>query len=139
MRKLVLAFVILFATALPVISHAATPDFSGVYDCKGLDASEGAYSGKVTLKRVAAHSTAGYNAYQFTLEVPGYGIYRGHATGKGVDVAIYFAHEDPATRDYGTGLARFSKGKGGKWQFHKYYYEPEYKGGNHGSEDCVQQ
>jgi hypothetical protein len=29
------------------------------------------------------------------------------------------------------------KGKGGKWTFHKYYYEPEFKGGNFGVEDCT--
>lgn len=129
---------VLLATFLS-FSASAAPDFSGRYACSGQDASEGPYTGTVTLRHVAAHSKQGYSAYQFTLEVPGYGTYRGHAAGKGRDLAVYFAHEDPATRDYGTGLARFSQVKPGKWQFRKFYYEPEFKGGNHGIENCVQQ
>jgi hypothetical protein len=54
-------------------------------------------------------------------------------------MAIHFANTDPSTLDYGTGIARFTKGKGGKWSFSKFYYEPAYKGGNHGLETCTQQ
>jgi hypothetical protein len=53
-------------------------------------------------------------------------------------MAIHFANTDPKEADYGTGLATFSKNKAGKWTFHKWYYEPAYKGGNFGTEDCVQ-
>ena len=28
--------------------------------------------------------------------------------------------------------------EGGKTRFHKFYFEPEFKGGNHGVEDCRQ-
>ena len=30
-----------------------------------------------------------------------------------------------------------AKNKQGKLAFHKFYYEPEFKGGNNGVEDCV--
>jgi hypothetical protein len=114
------------------------PDYSGTYACKGHDASEGEYSGTVTLKLNRRHSADGYAAYDFKLEVPGFGAYPGHAAAKGEHMAIYFANTDPKTRDFGTGIAAFSKNKDGKWRFNKFYYEPEFKDGNHGTEECVQ-
>ncbi len=112
-------------------------DYSGVYDCTGDDAHEGKYTGTVTLKLNAAQSTGEYAAYDFKLEVPGFGAYPGHAAGRGSQLAIHFANTDPKTKDYGTGIATVKKGKDGKLTFRKYYYEPEYKGGNYGIEDCV--
>jgi len=112
-------------------------DFSGVYDCTGNDHKEGPYTCVVTLALVAGQSTGRYGAYSFKLEVPGYGAYPGQAAANGLDMAIHFANVDPSTKDYGTWLARFKKNKAGKWTFHKYYFEPQFKGGNHGTEDCV--
>lgn len=114
------------------------PDFSGIYNCKGEDSHEGPYTSTVTLELVRSQSVGKFGAYSFKMEVPGYGIYLGHAAADGQAVAIHFALTDPAPKDYGTGLARFSKAKSGKWQFTKYYYEPEFKGGNYGTESCVQ-
>ena len=114
------------------------PDFSGVYDCTGKDDHEGDYTGTVTLERVPGQSVGQYGAYRFKLEVPGYGVYPGQAAANGRQVAIHFALTDQATKDYGTGIATFSRNKKGKWSFRKYYYEPEFKGGNFGIEDCVQ-
>lgn len=114
------------------------PDFSGTYDCKGHDKSEGAYTGTVTLTLVPAQSTGPYGAYDFKLEVPGFGSYPGEAAAHGLDMAIHFANTNAETRDFGTGIARFKHGLDGKWTFHKFYYEPQFKGGNHGKEECVQ-
>ena len=114
------------------------PDFSGVYECKGNDSHEGPYTGIVKLQLVREQSFAKYGAYSFTLEVPGYGAYPGHAAANGQTVALHFALTDQTTKDYGTGIAQFSKSKSGKWQFSKYYYEPEFKGGNYGTELCIQ-
>ncbi|OIR04198.1 hypothetical protein GALL_136800 [mine drainage metagenome] len=36
-----------------------------------------------------------------------------------------------------TGIATVSGNRQGKTAFHKFYYEPEFKGGNNGVEDCV--
>ncbi|HJV24586.1 MAG TPA: hypothetical protein VJ673_02820 [Aromatoleum sp.] len=113
-------------------------DYSGVYDCTGKDSHEGPYTGIVTLELVRAQSNGEYGAYRFKLEVPGSGAYPGHAAAKGKEMGIHFANTDPATKDYGTGFASFAKNKKGKWAFTKYYYEPEFKGGNFGSEYCVQ-
>jgi hypothetical protein len=123
-----------FANAKPAFSGT---DFSGVYDCAGDDDHEGKYTGTVTLELVPAQSFGEYGAYQFKLEVPGYGTYPGQAAARGRQMAIHFALTDQSTKDYGTGIASFAKGKGGKWSFHKFYYEPEFKGGNFGVEDCV--
>lgn len=135
--------VVLLASALIACSAYAQapytgPDFSGVYSCTGNDSHEGLYTGKVTLELVRVQSTGEYGAYNFKLEVPNYGAYPGEAAAHGMQMAIHFANTDPKTQDFGTGIARFSK-KGGKWTFHKYYYEPEFKGGNFGTEDCVHQ
>lgn len=112
-------------------------DYSGVYDCRGMDSHEGPYSGIVTLELVHGQSNAEYGAYRFKLEVPGYGVYDGHAAAKGREMGIFFAHTNPTPKDYGTGIASFTR-KNGKWSFTKYYYEPEFKGGNFGSETCFQ-
>lgn len=123
----------------PVLAAEFTgPDYSGVYDCTGNDAHEGAYTGTVTIENIPTQSTGEYGAYRFQLEVPDYGVYEGQAAARGEHMGIFFALTDPTTRDYGTGTATFSKNAEGKWTFHKFYYEPEYKGGNHGTEDCVQ-
>lgn len=114
------------------------PDLSGTYDCKGQDSHEGPYTGVVTLALVASQSTGSHGAYKFKLEVPGYGSYPGHAASRGKTMAIHFANTDPATKDFGTGIASFSKKKSGKWSFAKYYYEPEFKEGNFGTELCTQ-
>ncbi len=114
-------------------------DYSGIYTCTGDDNHEGKYTGTVTIKLVAAQSTGEYGAYDFKLEVPGYGIYLGQAAAQKDAMGIYFALTDPKPKDYGTGIARFSKNAAGKWQFNKYYYEAEFKGGNFGTENCVQQ
>jgi len=115
------------------------PDFSGVYACKGLDAHEGEYKGKVTLKLKKEHSQAQYASYDFLLEVPGFGKYPGHMAANGLNAAMHFASEDQSTHDFGTGISQFSKNAKGQWQFHKFYFEPQFKGGNSGFEDCVKQ
>ena len=112
-------------------------DYSGVYDCTGNDAHEGKYTGKVTLKLKPEHSHGPYASYDFKLEVPGYGTYLGHAAANDDKLAMHFALTNPSTKDFGTGIAAMKKNKQGKLSFHKFYYEPEYKGGNTGTEDCV--
>jgi len=125
---------------MSVSSHAETmntPDFSGVYNCVGDDAHEGKYTGTVTMHLKPEHSKANYASYDFKLEVPEYGTYLGHAAANGHHVAMYFALQDQTTKDYGTGIAEMTKNTKGQWGFHKFYFEPEFKGGNTGFEDCV--
>ncbi|MDX1915174.1 MAG: hypothetical protein SFU55_06280 [Methylophilus sp.] len=112
-------------------------DMTGVYDCTGDDAHEGKYTGTVTMKLKPEHTKGVYASYDFKLEVLGYGTYLGHAAANGNMVAMHFALTDPKTKDFGTGIAQFQYNKQGKLGFHKFYYEPEFKGGNTGLEDCV--
>lgn len=114
-------------------------DYSGVYACTGDDSHEGKYTGKVTITAVPSQSVGVYGAYEFKLEVPGYGTYLGQAAAEKDVMGIYFALTDPTPKDFGTGIARFNKNEDGKWSFKKYYYEPDFKGGNYGTEECVQQ
>lgn len=140
MRKTALLFLATLV-AIPAVAAKAPfsgPDFGGTYECKGDDNKEGAYTGKVSLQLVPEQSDGKYGAYRFKLEVPGYGIYSGQAAASGTTMGIHFALADQSTKDYGTGIAQFSKSKTGKWQFTKFYYEPEFKGGNFGTEKCVQ-
>lgn len=123
------------AVAKPAFSGS---DFSGVYDCKGDDSHEGKYSGTVTLQLVPSQSLNQYGAYKFKLEVPEYGVYLGQAAASGAQMAMHFALTDQSTKDYGTGIASFKKNKAGKWSFSKFYYEPDFKGGNYGTEECAQ-
>jgi hypothetical protein len=133
----------IFLCLLPVASIAnAKPaftrqDFSGVYDCTGDDSHEGKYTGTVTMELVPSQSLNQYGAYKFKLEVPNYGTYSGQAAAHGSNVAMHFALTNQSTKDYGTGIASFKKNKAGKWSFSKFYYEPEFKGGNYGTEECV--
>ncbi|WP_052177691.1 hypothetical protein [Methylotenera sp. G11] len=113
-------------------------DLSGIYDCTGDDSHEGKYSGTVTMELVPSQSTGQYGAYKFKLEVPGYGAYLGQAAANSTHAAMHFTLADQNTKDYGTGIASFKKNKTGKWSFSKYYYEPEFKGGNYGTEQCTQ-
>ena len=91
---------------------------------------EGEYNGKVTLKLKKEYSQAQYGSYDFLLEVPGFGKYPGHMAANGLSAAMYFALEDQSTHDFGTGISQFSKNTKGQWQFHKFYFEPQFKGGN---------
>jgi hypothetical protein len=100
---------------------------------------EGEYKGKVTLKLKKEHSQAQYGSYDFLLEVPGFGKYPGHMAANGLNAAMFFALENQSTHDFGTGISQFNKNVKGQWQFHKFYFEPQFKGGNSGFEDCVKQ
>ncbi len=131
--RLALALAGLLASA-PVL--AATGDHSGTYDCKGVDAAEGPYTATVTLAAVPAHSQGPWRAYAFTMEVPNFGTYRGEAVARGAQLAIHFGLEDPASTDRGTGLATVTR-RAGRTVFTKFYFQPSYKGGNHGTEECV--
>jgi hypothetical protein len=131
-----------FATCASAAKRLPEPfpqfvDLSGVYDCTGDDAHEGKYTGTVTMQLIPVHTKGAYASYDFKLEVPGYGTYLGHAAANGNMVAMHFALTDPKTKDFGTGIAQFQYNKQGKLGFHKFYYEPEFKGGNTGLEDCV--
>jgi len=117
--------------------QAVAPDFSGVYNCVGDDTHEGKYTGVVTMALKPSHSKGNYASYDFKLEVPGYGTYLGHAAANGYHVAMHFALQDQSTKDYGTGIAEMKKNASGQWAFHKFYFEPEFKGGNTGVEDCT--
>lgn len=114
------------------------PDLSGVYACQGDDAHEGKYTAIATLQLIPEQSLGNNGAYAFKLEVPGFGSYPGHAAAQGTRAAIYFANTDPGTKDFGTGIATFKRNGHGKWTFKKFYYEPEFKGGNYGFESCTQ-
>jgi len=138
MKRMAFALpLILLAVAAQAQPVFTGPDYSGVYDCTGNDSHEGPYTGTVTITLDPAQSTGGYGSYKFRLDVPGFGAYLGEAVSEGDKIAMYFALQDPATHDFGTGLASVIRGQDGSISFHKFYYEPEFKGGNYGTEDCV--
>lgn len=138
MNKFLLGLLLLGISTTATAKPAFTGhDFSGIYDCAGDDSHEGKYTGTVTMQLVPSQSLNQYGAYQFKLEVPNYGTYLGQAAANGTHAAMHFALTDQTSKDYGTGIANFNKNKAGKWSFIKYYYEPEFKGGNYGTEVCT--
>ena len=142
MKFAVLIFTLLASLnvyARKVAPAVAYQDYSGVYTCTGDDAHEGKYTGTVTMTLKPEHSHDRYASYDFKLEVPEYGTYLGHAAANGNNVAMHFGLTDQTTKDYGTGIAKMTRNAKGQWTFHKFYFEPEFKGGNTGIEDCVKQ
>lgn len=138
MKRMAFALSLLvFVVAAQAQPGFSGPDYSGVYDCTGNDAHEGPYTGTVTMTLDPAQSAGSYGSYKFKLEVPGFGAYLGEAVSEGEHIAMYFALQDPSTHDFGTGLATVKRDADGRVSFHKFYYEPEFKGGNYGTEDCV--
>ncbi|MBT2339246.1 MULTISPECIES: hypothetical protein [Pseudomonas] len=112
-------------------------DYSGRYECTGMDSHIGEYKGVVEMAIDASQSTGKYGAYHFTLTLADNALYKGFAAGTSDAMAIYFAHTDPTLKDYGIGTAQFAPTLDGKTAFTKYYYGPEYEGGGHGLEYCV--
>jgi len=135
--KYFICSLLLLASFNGYAAQTTVQDFSGVYNCTGDDAHEGKYTGVVTMALKPARSKENYASYDFKLEVPGYGTYLGHAAANGNHVAMHFALQDQSTKDYGTGIAEMKKNANGQWSFHKFYFEPEFKGGNTGVEDCT--
>lgn len=113
-------------------------DLSGVYSCTGRDAHDGAFKAIVTLKLDPKNSTGKFGGYAYQMQVEGFGLYLGSAASQGNQLAITFANEDPAKKDYGTGIATVTKTKSGM-KLEKFYYQPQYESGNHGFETCIRQ
>jgi len=130
-------FLLLSSAAALAATAYQGKDYSGKYQCTGKDVHDGDYKAVVDLTLDKAHSSGANASYRFTMRVEGYGLYRGAAVGNGEMLAITFANEDPKTKDYGTGIAKVTVGKDGKPGFDKFYFEPDYKGGNHGTEHCI--
>lgn len=126
-----------FASFVFFSSSIFAQDLSGQYDCVGQDLHEGEFKGSVTIQIQPDYSNQQYQSYSFELSVPDFGVYRGFAAGEGMDVGIYFALEAKANEDYGVATAKFFINKDGNMAFKKFYYEPNYKGGNTGTEECV--
>ena len=118
---------------------AGINNFSGTYNCRGVDAKEGESFRTVTMEIQPNHSSGDYVSYEFILDDPQLGLYKGFASAKGMDVAIYFALDDKVNQDYGVGVAKFTRSSKGTYKFHKFYYKPDYKDGNTGIEDCIRQ
>ena len=118
---------------------AGINNFSGTYNCRGVDAKEGESFRTVTMEIQPNHSDGDYVSYEFILDDPQLGLYKGFASAKGMDVAIYFALDDKANQDYGVGVAKFTRSSKGTYKFHKFYYKPGYEDGNTGIEDCIRQ
>lgn len=123
--------------------QAQALDLSGEYTCSGIDAHEGQYTGTVTMKLRPEHSKGEDASYDFSLTVPDYGVYRGHAAAHGMVAAMHFAlpmvqgEYGGPSHDYGTGIAEFKRNSKGQLTFRKFYFEPAFKGGNTGIEVCV--
>lgn len=132
---------IAFTSAPAWAAQAPAPftgtDYSGRYECTGTDSHIGEYRGVVDMTIDDKQSTGKYAAYTFTLTLSDNSLYKGFAAGTSDSVAMYFAHTDPTSKDYGVGSAQFVPTPEGKVSFIKYFYGPDYEGGGHGMEYCL--
>ena len=112
-------------------------DLSGEYTCTGDDQKDGKFEATMTLALDKAHSNETFAGYKFQLKAHDGTLYSGSATGDSANLAITFNNHDVSKKDFGTGIGKAVKNKSGKVQIEKFYYEPEYKGGDHGTETCV--
>ena len=138
MKKFVVAALMLtshITFAAPTVFTGT--DFSGTYDCSGSDQHDGNFSGAITLELVRAQSTGRYGSYTVKFEATGFGSYLGHAAARDNNMALYFANTDASKKDFGNSIVTLRKNRNDKWQFESFYYEPEYYGGNYGTELCV--
>ena len=122
-------------------------DFSGTYDCKLFDKSDG-YFGKATLvlklNAEASKLNEGYGSYDIDYSVQGIPYsYGGIAAARGNDIALYFesigAKRDPDDRGVGIASIIVDQDKKGNdhVSLHKFYYEKSYKGASDiGFENC---
>ena len=111
-------------------------DLSGRYQCKGQDSHIGDFKSFIDLKINPAQSTGIHGAYDFIMTLPDNSTYDGFAAASTDSMALYFAHRDPAFKDYGVGISEIARDTEGKVSFTKYYYGPQYEGGGHGFEQC---
>lgn len=136
-----------FFIANPVFAEVSDAlNLSGTYQCRGYDTRDGGYKNATVVLTLDADNsdfTTNHGAYGFTLTLEDGVKYVGEAAASGNSLAIYFANAastSVAQSDYGVGIAEVSHDKGldGKATtvFHKFYYEPKYKGGNNGTETC---
>lgn len=119
------------------VANATAADLGGTYDCSGQDGRDGDFSAVLTLSRNAEHSADGHDSYALTLEVAKGGHYKGAALVRGRTLAMSFALDGTDATDRGVGLGTVSYTRAGQARLRKFYFEPEYKGGNHGFEDCT--
>jgi len=112
-------------------------DLSGEYTCTGEDQKDGKFEATMTLTLDKEHSNETFAGYKFQLKAHDGTLYSGSATGNSANLAITFNNNDVSKKDFGTGIGKVVKNKSGKIQIEKFYYEPEYKGGDHGTEICV--
>ncbi|MGA3797429.1 hypothetical protein D3C81_1108580 [compost metagenome] len=137
LKKIVTTFAFISAPVWAAPLPFNGPDYSGQYACTGVDSHIGEFSGVIQMKLNAEQSSGEYSAYNFTLILPDQSHYDGFAAANLNSLAMYFAHTDPALKDYGVGIAKITSTPEGEVSFSKYYYGPEYEGGGHGFETCI--
>ncbi|MFJ2428848.1 hypothetical protein [Pseudomonas sp. P1.31] len=137
LKKIIASIAFITAPAWAAQAPFTGTDYSGTYACTGMDSHIGEFKGTVDMQLNAGQSTGEYGAYAFTLTLADKSLYNGFAAAQATSLAIYFAHTDPALKDFGVGIAKMSTSSDGKASFTKYYYGPEYEGGGHGMENCV--
>lgn len=111
-------------------------DFSGVYECTGMDAKNGPFRGRLELSLNNEHSRREFGAYDIIFDGGDAGKYSGMAVSSAKTMSMYFSHEDKSTRDNGVGIFTMSEMTKGKRKMDKFYYQSEYAGGNTGVEEC---
>lgn len=137
MRTLLLPLLCLATSAWAAPSAFTGEDLSGSYNCTGHDNHDGDYKASLVLHLDKARSEGQYAAYTLVLTIPGeVAHYNGAMVVEGNRLAMMFSSSDPLSKDSGTGLGTITHDAKGQPGFSKFYFEPDYKGGNTGTESC---
>lgn len=138
MKKFVLLIAMLGFAGLAQARPAFTgQNYSGVYECRGVNELIGDYEVTVTLKLNRLSSYGSFGAYNYEVETVNSVTYIGQAVANGNQLALSFQFIEGHATERSTGVAIIKKNGQGRWSFRKLYYEPDDNGGNYGSEYCV--
>ena len=145
MLKRVISSIIFTFVAQSVF--AGSLNLSGTYLCSGYDSHDGSFSGsKLTLDLDSKNSQLnnGFGAYHYSVVTADGTQYAGEAVSNGNTLAMYFANTTAqGAADHGVSIGMVSHDENAQGisqtVLHKFYYEPEYKGGGNGAETCIKQ
>ncbi len=138
MKKILLLTLLLsFAQLAQAKSTFTGVNYSGDYDCKGLNDQVGDYDVKVRLRlnKYSSHGTFG--AYSYEVETVNSVVYTGQAAADGNRIALSFNLTESRGVEHSTGIATMKKNDQGRWTFKRLYYEGDDNAGIYGTETCV--
>jgi hypothetical protein len=146
-KKIILLILLNAVVVSPVFADSNGLNLSGNYECNGYDSHDGGFSHSMlnlSLDPKRSELSMGLAAYHYGVFTADGTQYMGEAVANGNTLAMYFANMEPSGEsDHGVSIGTVTHDVDAQGHeqtvLHKFYYEPDYKGGGNGSETCVKQ